>query len=385
VTPRRPRTAGFAALAVLLVATTVASCEVAVAGGRCAGGVARDAGYVLVCRNGRWRRSITLAEAGRIIGQRIAADRAAAAAKPPTPPTAPTAAGGATPETTLPTTTVPTTIPSTTTTVPAPTQTVLAVGDIARCGGDHAAVADVLRTQSGPFLALGDEIQGDDPDSEYPQCYDPVFGQFLDRTFPAPGNHEYLNGSPPRAYLSYFGDRATPHGTTWYSFDVGNWHVVSLNSNCSERDVGGCGTSSAQYRWLAADLAASTTPCLLAYWHHSPFYSMTPYTPETQLVPMMALLHREGLDVLLGGHLHNYERFARMDEDGTPDPTGFRAFVVGTGGASHFAQSAPRPGSEARNDSTFGLLRLDLSSSGYRWNFLPVAGGRFTDSGSDTC
>jgi hypothetical protein len=236
-----------------------------------------------------------------------------------------------------------------------------------------------------PLLSLGDQIQGTDPDSEYPTCYDPVFGQFRATTYPTPGNHEYMNGSPPTAYLSYFGARARPKGTTWYSYDLGRWHVVSLNANCSERDVGGCGTSSAQYRWLASDLAATTTPCLLAYWHQSPFSSTPGHTGEPAVVPMLQLLQSHGLDVLLGGHLHNYERFARLDASGTPDPAGFRAFVVGTGGYSHFGLGTPDPGSQVRNASTFGVLRLDLAVDGFSWKFLPVAGSTFTDSGSDTC
>ena len=264
---------------------------------------------------------------------------------------------------------------------------VLAAGDLAQCSGtDDDKVAALVRANPGlPFLTLGDQIQGDDPDLEYPTCYDPVFGEFKDRTYPTPGNHEYLNGSPPVAYQTYFGTRARPKGTTWYSYDLGRWHVVSLNANCTQRDVGGCGTTSAQYRWLAADLAASTTPCLLAYWHQSPFSSTAGHTGEPDVVPMLRLLQANGLDVLLGGHLHNYERFARMDASGAVDPTGFRAFVVGTGGFSHFQFGAPDVGSEARSSNAYGVLKLDLRADGFGWKFLPVAGSSFTDSGSDSC
>ena len=159
---------------------------------------------------------------------------------------------------------------------------------------------------------------------------------------------------------------------------------MSLNSNCGEPDVG-CGTSSAQYQWLAADLAAASSPCLLAYWHHAPFVSVAGSGGQPALLPMMLLLQSEGLDVLLSGHVHNYERFARLDANGTPNPAGFRPFVVGTGGASHHPQTGVAAGSEVRNDDTFGALRLDLSSSGYSWRFLPVAGSTFTDAGSDSC
>jgi len=270
-------------------------------------------------------------------------------------------------------------------TPPAPAPSTLwAVGDIARCGGDHAAVAALIHDQPGLFLALGDQIQGTDPDSEYPNCYAPVFGPELPRTRPTPGNHEYWGGRPPTAYLSYFGSLATPNGTTWYSYDVGNWHVVSLNSNCTEAGVG-CDVNSAQYQWLAADLAASTTPCLIAYWHHAPFDSQTGWPGAPALTPMLVLLQSQGLDVLLSGHVHTYERFARLDATGRPAASGFRPFVVGTGGASHHPHGTVLAGSEVRNDDTFGALRLDLRPDGYSWQFLPVAGRTFTDAGSDSC
>jgi hypothetical protein len=385
VTPRPSRRPRFAALlAVTVLAVTAVSCQTTAVGKRCSpsAGLARNATHVLICRDGRWQRLMTIADAGRVVAAKIAADQATQQ------PTTTTAA----PTTTAPTTTTaaPTTTTSsttTTTTVPSPTVSVLAAGDLANCDGtDDDKVAAIIRANpTMPFLALGDLNQGDDPDTEYPACYEPVFGDFRDRTYPAPGNHEYMNGSPPAAYLTFFGTRARPKGTTWYSYDLGAWHVVSLNANCTEPDVGGCGTSSAQYRWLAADLAASTTPCLMAYWHQAPFSSTVGHTGEPAVVPMLSLLQSKGLDVLLGGHLHNYERFARMDSSGAVDPTGFRAFVVGTGGFSHFAMGTPDVGSEARSASAFGVLKLDLASTGFSWKFLPASPSTYTDSGSDTC
>jgi hypothetical protein len=267
---------------------------------------------------------------------------------------------------------------------PPPPAILWAVGDVARCGGDHPEVAALLAGQPGNILGLGDLAYGSNPARDFANCYDPWFGQFRDRMHPAPGNHEYSAGSPPGAYLSYFGAAAAPGGATWYSFDAGGWHIVSLDSNCGEPGMG-CGPSSPQYRWLAADLARSTTPCLLAYWHHPPFASQTAWPGMPALVPMMLLLQSHGLDVLLSSHVHNYERFGHMGADGRPNPSGFRAFVVGTGGASHHGDGAVFPGSEVRNDDTFGALRLDLAPNGYTWQFVPVAGSTFTDRGMDSC
>jgi hypothetical protein len=262
-------------------------------------------------------------------------------------------------------------------------ETVLAAGDIAKCPANHhAAVATLLKTQPGLFLALGDIAYPDGTAADFRDCYDPYFGTEKARTRPVPGNHEYDTGSAA-GYLGYFGALATPHGTTWYSYDVGNFHFVALDSDCTF--VGGCTTTSAQYRWLQADLAASTTPCLIAYFHHTPWSSGTGYGKPQTMVPIMQLLQREGADAILAGHMHSYERFARMDASGNLDPTGFRTFVVATGGDEQFALGTPVTGSEARQTGTFGLLRLTLGTSSYSWKFLPVAGSTYADSGSDTC
>jgi hypothetical protein len=279
-----------------------------------------------------------------------------------------------------PTTTVPAT---TTTTTPGGGDTVLAVGDIAKCpANNHARVATLLHSLPGPFLALGDNAYPNGRLTDYQSCYDPYFGSEKARTRPVPGNHEYDTGSAA-GYLTYFGSRATPNGTTWYSFDVGSFHFVALDSDCSF--VGGCTATSAQYRWLQADLAASTTPCLVAYFHHTPWSSFAGYGKPTAMVPIMQLLQREGADAILAGHMHSYERFARMSATGQVDPTGFRTFVVATGGDGQFALGPPVTGSEVRQTGTYGLLRLDLHATSYDWRFVPVAGSTFTDAGTDTC
>jgi hypothetical protein len=282
------------------------------------------------------------------------------------------------------TTTTTSTVPSTTTTTTAPPgQTVLAAGDIAKCpANNHAKVATLLHSLPGPFLALGDNAYPHGALSDFQSCYDPYFGSEKARTRPIPGNHEYDTGTAS-GYLTYFGSQAAPNGTTWYSFDVGNFHFVALDSDCSF--VGGCGTTSPQYQWLKADLAASTTSCLIAYFHHAPWSSSVGYGKPTVMVPIMQLLQGEGADAILAGHMHSYERFARMNANGNIDPTGFRTFVVGTGGDAQFALGSPVTGSEAMQTGTYGLLRLDLHAGSYDWHFVPVAGSTYTDAGTDTC
>jgi hypothetical protein len=259
----------------------------------------------------------------------------------------------------------------------------LAAGDLAKCPDGHqSAVASLLGTQAGPFLPLGDLAYPHGSTGDYANCYNPAFGTYKSRSHPAPGNHEYDTGTAG-PYLSYFGNLATPTGKTWYSFNVGTWHIVSIDSDCGK--VGGCDPTSAQYRWLAADLAATTTPCVAAYWHHTPWSSTPNYDRPTEVTPIMQILQLHGADIVLAGHMHNYERFARKNASGQLDSKGFRVFVVGTGGEGFFSLGPPVLGSEVRNDSTFGILRLDLAAQGYSWRFLPVAGSTFTDAGADTC
>ena len=166
----------------------------------------------------------------------------------------------------------------------------------------------MLHTQPGLFLVPGDIAYPHGALSDFQNCYDPSFGVDKARTRPVPGNHEYDNGNAS-GYLTYFGSVVAPSGKTWYSFDIGTWHVVALDSNCGY--IGGCSTTSAEYKWLAADLAASATPCLLAYWHYTPWSSTPGYVGPSTMVPFMQLLRQEGADVLLAGHMHSYERFAR--------------------------------------------------------------------------
>jgi 3',5'-cyclic AMP phosphodiesterase CpdA len=203
-----------------------------------------------------------------------------------------------------------------------------------------------------------------------------------DRTvLPAAGNHDW-NTDGAAGYLGYFGTTAAPQGTTWYSTDLGAWHVVVLDSDCAK--VGGCDAGSAQGRWLARDLAASTAHCTLAIWHH-PRFSSGQHGNDPTVAPFWDQLHAAGAELVINGHDHDYERFAPQDPAGTVErPGGLREIVVGTGGAELRAFHAQAANSEFRQAGVYGVLRLTLHPFNYDWEFLPV-GGDIADSGSTPC
>jgi acid phosphatase type 7 len=214
---------------------------------------------------------------------------------------------------------------------------------------------------------------------KYGAVYDPTWGRVKAITRPIPGNHEYGTAGAA-GYFAYFGAAAGGPGASYYSFDLGGWHLVALDSNCGA--VGGCGPGSPEEVWLAADLAAHAGACTLAYWHH-PRFSSGPHGDDPTFVPFWADLHAARADVVLNGHDHDYERFAPQTPTGAPDPVnGIREFVVGTGGGSHETAGTPIASSEVLNATTFGVLKLTLHTSSYDFAFLPVAGSTFTDSGT---
>jgi acid phosphatase type 7 len=282
-------------------------------------------------------------------------------------------------------TSVPTTAPTTTATAAGQRSTMLlAAGDIASCasGGDERTAA-LLDTLPGTVLTLGDTVYDDGSAGQFARCYAPSWGRFRDRTYPVPGNHDYQTVGAS-GYYGFFGARAGQRGKGWYSFDLGGWHLVALNSNCEA--VGGCQPGSEQDHWLRADLADHPARCTLAFWHHPRFSSGTTHGSDAAVGGLWVALYQAGADVVLVGHEHNYERFAPLDPLGRVDPArGVREFVVGTGGRSHYPFGSPLPGSQARNSDSFGLLQLQLRPTGYTWRFLPAQGSSFQDSGTGSC
>ncbi len=265
---------------------------------------------------------------------------------------------------------------------PHPSPVFVGAGDIASCYDDNdEATARLLDEIDGTVFTLGDNAYDHGTSAEFASCYAPTWGRQRTRTRPTPGNHDYVTPDAS-AYFAYFGERAGAPTQGYYSYDIGAWHIIALNTNCAE--IGGCGEGSNQLAWLRADLAAHPAQCTLAYGHH-PRFSSGGHDDAT-LTAMWMVLDDGGVDVVLSGHDHTYERFAPQDAAGALDPVrGVRQFVVGTGGARHYAFEALRPNSEVRNSDTFGVLMLTLQPTRYVWTFVPIAGAAFTDHGSTAC
>ena len=255
-------------------------------------------------------------------------------------------------------------------TAPPRIATLIAVGDIASCasGGDEQTAALVSRLP-GPIAVLGDIAYDRGTAADFANCFDPSWGPLMPRIRAALGNHEYSSGTAAVAI-----DRFRLPQDGWYSYSLGAWHVIVLNSNCGQ--IGGCGRGSPQLRWLQADLAAHQSRCTLAYWHH-PRFSSGLHGSNAAYSPFWAILSRAKADIVLQGHDHDYERFAPL--------RGIRSFVVGTGGKGLRPLLWPRTGSLVRNSSTYGVLRLTLRPTGYDWKFVPVRGSMFHDAGSGSC
>jgi hypothetical protein len=270
-------------------------------------------------------------------------------------------------------------------------QVLIAAGDIGDCTshGDEATAA-LVRDIAGTVATLGDHAYETGSRQEFSRCYDPSWGSEKARTRPTAGNHDYETRNA-KGYFDYFGQAAGNRGEGYYSYDLGAWHIVVLNSNCEQ--VGGCGTSSRQGRWLRADLAAHPATCTLAYWHDPLFSSGKEHGGDEAMRPAWQVLYDAEADVVLSAHEHNYERFAPQDPSGRLDrERGIREFVVGTGGSSHYGFGRILETSEARNAETFGVLVLTLRPASFDWVFVPV-GSRlnrndersFPDSGSADC
>jgi hypothetical protein len=252
-------------------------------------------------------------------------------------------------------------------------------GDIASDSSADEATAKLLDSIPGTVFTTGDNAYPDGSASNFADYYAPTWGRHKARTKPAPGNHEYIT-TGASGYYGYFGSAAGQAGKGYYSYDLGNWHVIALNSNIS------ASVGSEQERWLRADLAASNKPCTVAYWHHPRFTSSADHGPSTAVGPLVQALYDFNAELIITGHNHQYERFAPMNPSGQLDAArGIRHIVAGMGGVRHDGFSTIQPNSEERNASDHGVLKLTLHDNSYTWQFVPVAGKTYNDSGTTNC
>ena len=267
---------------------------------------------------------------------------------------------------------------------PAPAAILVGAGNIAACDSDNdEATAKLLDGIPGTVVALGDNAFPHGSLADYRACYGPSWGRHLSRTRVVLGNHDYDSSATAAGAFDYFGNRVGPRPQGYYSFELGAWHVIVLNDEGQSFAAG-----SAQERWLVNDLAAHQTRCMLAMWHVPLFLSsnVAGYTVNDSRKVLWDWLYAAGVDVVLNGQEHHYERMAPMRPDGTwDDAHGIRQFNVGTGGESvALPTAAIHPNSEVRA-AVFGVLKLTLEPDSYSWEFVPVAGESFTDSGTGSC
>lgn len=252
-------------------------------------------------------------------------------------------------------------------------------GDIAECSKpEDELTAQLIDKIPGTVFTAGDNAYPNGTAEDFQKCYDPTWGRFKARTYPTPGNHEYNspNGDP---YYAYFGARSGAVGKGYYSYELGEWHIVALNSNIDAQ------TGSEQERWLKADLAAHPKACTLAYWHH-PVFSSGLHGNNPKMKDIWQTLYDAGVDVVVNGHDHQYERFAAQNPEGKAEPKrGIREFVVGTGGAELRELATVRPNSEVQNTATYGVIKFVLQPKSYSWQFIPIPGKTFTDKGTQAC
>jgi len=269
----------------------------------------------------------------------------------------------------------------------------LAAGDIA-CAPDSASfhggsgtpnacrastTAEMaMKLSPTAVLALGDIQYGSGALADYQASFDRSWGRLRSVLYPVPGDKEYQGNSEGKTYFSYFGMTAGQPGEGYYSFNLGAWHIVALNSNIPH------GPGSPQERWLSADLESSRSSCTLAFWHR-PRFSSGGNGNGISMTALWQTLYDYHADVVLSASDHDYERFAPQTAQGRKAADGIREFVVGTGGASHGGVGTRAANSEIFNNDTFGLLRLDLHDGAYDWRFLPEAGKRFSDAGHGVC
>jgi acid phosphatase type 7 len=258
-------------------------------------------------------------------------------------------------------------------------------GDIADCSdlSGAEATAKLLAAIPGTVFTAGDNAYPSGTAEQFAKCYDPTWGREKARTRPSPGNHEFHSGGAA-PYFDYFGANAGGPTRGYYSYDLGSWHIVVLNSECDE--VGGCNSGSVEEKWLRGDLQAHPAACTLAYWHKPLFSSGAKHGNYLEVKPFRQDLYAAKVAVVVNGHDHDYERFAPQDPEGKADSArGIREFVVGTGGKNHRPFADPKPNSEIRNADAFGVLKLVLRPNSYDWLFIAEPGKSFADSGSGQC
>ena len=258
-------------------------------------------------------------------------------------------------------------------------EVLVGAGDIGNCNSlsRDDATAALLDNIPGTIFTAGDNAYPDGTARDFTNCYGPTWGRHLARTYPAPGNHDY-HTADAAGYFSYFGDRAGPSGRGYYSYDLGSWHIISLNSEIP------LGSTDPQAIWLRADLSAHANVCTLAYWHR-PLFSSGNHGNFVAIRPLFQILYEAGADVVISGHSHHYERFAPQTPSGALDlQYGIREFVVGTGGSGLQQYGTPIANSEAHYTAGHGVLKLTLDQGSYSWTFIPVAGAS-PDEGTGTC
>ena len=287
-------------------------------------------------------------------------------------------------------------------TVSATPPIILAAGDIGDCfatrhGDDSTAM--LLDSLQGVVVPLGDDAYDNGTPAEYANCYGPNWGRHKDRTKPVAGNHDYNCGlwnttlpgctTPAAGYFGYFGAAAGDPTKGYYSYTLGSWLVIVLNTG-TDRPLN-YEAGSPQEQWLRSVLASNTQQCVLAMWHHPRFSTVKDRVPVSYYTkPIWDALYEYGAELVLNGHDHAYQRFAPMRPDGTRDDAhGIRQIAVGTGGGETlyaWADSLPASQNlEVRDNRTHGVLKLTLRSGGYDWKFVPASGATFTDSGSGSC
>jgi Calcineurin-like phosphoesterase len=253
-------------------------------------------------------------------------------------------------------------------------------GDIGFCGPSNVsgseATGRLLDQLGGTIFTTGDNAYPTGSADDYARCYEPGWGRHVGRTRPAPGNHEYMSGAAP--YFGYFGANAGVSAVGYYSYRVGAWHVISLNSESA------ASAGSAQLEWLRADLASNPSTCTAAYWHR-PLFSSGSHGDNPDMRDLWRTLYAANVDVVINGHDHIYERFAPQDADGRLDAVrGIREFVVGTGGAPLYAFPGAHANSEIRG-AAWGVIAFTLLENSYQWEFVPVEGQTFRDAGTASC